>query len=252
MNAELKRVVKRESYRSYGRVDLVEPVDSGFVFIAAEVDRRPPFFPPSRTKRALLRDCKQFCKTFAQRGDVKSAVTFRAFLIPVGKGKFLKRHPEVYVARFDVTVLIETDGVESARRLRSDETFLALEKRVREASHHTYLVTASNVRRIGPVDHDRQGVFFFNYFFADDVEQNLAVWNYTAGWFEQETDLHNSTVLLPLEDENSQYTIINHCRWDHLRDFFPSLLFKRSFRDYVEANFEANNTAPIPVLYRLA
>ncbi|MGH8226263.1 MAG: hypothetical protein ACRER1_08955 [Gammaproteobacteria bacterium] len=252
MDTELKRIVKRESYRSYSKVDLIEPVDSGFVFIAAEVDSRLSFLPPSRTKRALLRDCKKFCELLAQRGDVRSAVTFKAFLIPPGKGEFLKRHPEVHIAKFDVTVLIETDSVESARQLRQDTDFLALEKRMREASHYTYLITASNARRIGPVDHGRRGVFFFNYFFADDIEQNLAVWNYTAGWFEQETGLHNSTVLLPLAGEDSQYTIINHCRWDRLRDFFPSLLFKRSFRDYVEANFEANHTAPIPVLYRLA
>jgi hypothetical protein len=34
-------------------------------------------------------------------------------------------------------------------------------------------VTATNVRRMGPVDHDTQGVFLFNYFFADDTARNL-------------------------------------------------------------------------------
>lgn len=252
MSTELERVVKRESYRSYAKVDLIEPVDSGFVLIAAEVEKRPPFLPAGKTKRRLLAECKQFCEALKQRSDIRSAVTFRAFLIPPGKGEFLKRHPEVHLARFDVAVLIETDSVDSARRLRSDEAFLAMEKNIRDASRHTYLVTASNARRIGAVDHSRQGVFFFNYFYADDIEQNLAVWNYTAGWFEQETGLDNSTVLLPLEGEDSEYTILNHCRWDRLRDFFPSLIFKRSFRDYVETNFEANHVAPIPVLYRMA
>lgn len=252
MGVELKRVLKRESYRGYSKVKLFEPVDSGFIVVAAEVDNRLSLLPPSCTKRALISECKRTCATLAQRADVRSAVTFKAFLMPPGKGVFLKAHPEVHPARFDVTVLIETDSVESAQCLREDDTFLALEKCMRDAAHHAYLVTARNVRRIGSVDHEREGVFFFNYFFADDVEQNLAVWDYTAGWFQRETGLDNSTVLLPLESENSEYTILNHCRWDRLRDFFPSLLFKRSFRDYVEANFAANHVAPIPVLYRKA
>lgn len=252
MATQLKRVVKRSSYHRYSKVDLVDPVDSGFVFIAVEVERRLPLLPSGRVKRALISECKKTCALLAQRADVRSAVTFRAVLIPPGKGNFLKAHPEVHVAKFDVTVLVETDCVASARCLREDEMFAALEKRLRDVSHYTYLVTARNVRRIGSVDHARQGVFLFNYFFADDKEQNIAVWNYTAGWFEQETGLDNSTVLLPLEGESSEYTILNHCRWDQWRDFFPALLFKRSFRDYVEANFDANNVAPVPVLYRKA
>ena len=41
-------------------------------------------------------------------------------------------------------------------------------------------------------------------------------------------------------------------RWPRLRDVLPSLLFKRSFRRYVLEHFEANDTAPIPILYKLA
>jgi hypothetical protein len=37
-------------------------------------------------------------------------------------------------------------------------------------------------------------------------------------------------VLLPRDGERSEYNIMNHCRWDRLRDVMPSLLFKRSFR----------------------
>jgi hypothetical protein len=114
------------------------------------------------------------------------------------------------------------------------------------------VVTATNPKSMGPVDHERQGVFLFNYFFADDTAQNLAVWEYTAGWFGQETGLDNSTVLLPRDGERSEYNIMNHCRWDRLRDVMPSLLFKRSFRDYVLANFESNNVAAMPILYRMA
>ncbi len=102
---------------------------------------------------------------------------------------------------------------------------------------------------MGDVDHSRDGVFLFNYFFADDTDQNIAVWEHTAGWWQQEAALDNSEVLLP-DPGKTRYTIINHCRWDHLRDFLPSLLFKPTFRTYLQANFDANDVAPMPILYR--
>jgi hypothetical protein len=55
---------------------------------------------------------------------------------------------------------------------------------------------------------------------------------------------------LPDRREGVDYKIINHCRWDRLTDVLPSLLFKPSFRSFVLANFAANSTAAIPVLYR--
>ena len=59
-------------------------------------------------------------------------------------------------------------------------------------------------------------------------------------------------MLLPRNGERSEYNIMNHCRWDRLRDVMPSLIFKRSFRTYVLANFVANRVAAMPILYRMA
>lgn len=111
---------------------------------------------------------------------------------------------------------------------------------------------AKNIRRTGDVNHDKQGVFLFNFFYADNVDQNLGIWEYTAGWFEDQTGLHNSTLLRTQEDGSRLYSVINHCRWDKLSDVLPSLIFKRTFKTYVLANLEANNTAPTPILYKLA
>lgn len=252
VDTPLTRVVARPSYEAYGKVDLIDPVPSGFIQVAAEVERRPPFLPASGAKRALLADCTRLCRDLAARDGVIGAVTFRSALVPPGRGAFLARHPDVHVAGFDVAVLIETSSIERARELRHDGAFGALESRIRASATYTHVVTATNVKRIGPVDHSRDGLFLFNYFFAADTARNLAVWEYTAGWFQQETGLDNSTVLLPDAGEASQYNIINHCRWDGLDDILPSLIFKRSFRDYVLANFEANEVAAMPVLYRMA
>ena len=81
------------------------------------------------------------------------------------------------------------------------------------------MLIGSNVRRIGAVDHLRRGVFLFNYFFADELSQTLGVWDYTAGWFQDQTGLDNSIVILPDPDQQCPYKILNHCRWDYLVDF---------------------------------
>jgi len=84
------------------------------------------------------------------------------------------------------------------------------------------------------------------------VNQNIQVWEHTAGWFQEQTGLDNSTVILPDVVKENSYKIINHFRWDRLIDIIPSLIFKRSFSKFVLNNFEANNVAAMPILYRLA
>lgn len=230
---------------------LVEPTTSGYILIAARVDRRPPFLPNSRKKRGLISVLMQRCRALEADPYVVSAVVFDALLIPPGRGRFIEqRRDRVHVARFDLAILIETESPKSADTLKASPVYGEIARAIEETASDTYAVAATNVK--GPVDHDVQGVFLFNYFFADVSARNLAIWEYTAGWFQRETGLDNSTVLLPREGERSDYRIINHCRWDRLRDALPSLIFERTFRGYVLANFEANRVAAMPILYRLA
>jgi hypothetical protein len=236
------------------RARLIQPAGSGYVLLAAEVDAHPPFLWPSRTKRHLLEECVRWCEGVAQQPGVLEAVTFRAILVPpLGEPGFLRRRrDQFHRARYDLVLLVETDSVARAEALFESTSFRLLEAHMRNEAHHVYVVAASNAKRIGAVDHQRNGVFLFNYFYADSLAQNLAVWEYTAGWFQKETGLDNSTVLTPTQPDLSQYTLINHCRWDGLADVLPSLVFKRSFRDFVLAHFDANDTAPMPILYKLA
>ena len=251
MKSELLRIVSE--HVRFPRVSLVNPAPSVYLHIAAEVDGRPPFLWNSAGKKRLIADCKRWCERLKQEPGVVSAVVFDALLIAPGRGGFIeKRRDQVHVARFDLAVLIETEDAEVARRIETHAAYREMEQAIRSAASYTHAIAATNVKRIGPVDHDKQGVFLFNYFFADSTEQNLAVWEYTAGWFQKETGLDNSTVLLPIEAQGSRYNIINHCRWDKLTDILPSLIFKRTFRSYVLANFEANDVAAMPILYRMA
>jgi hypothetical protein len=236
-------------------VTLEAPSGSGFAVLALEMDRRSPlalgFWRESRAKREVLRRLKREAALLAEEGGVVDASLFKALLAPPGRGRFLKRRPEVPVARFDLVLLVETETPEHARRLLASSAW----ERVASVGHvarRALAFTATNVRRMGPVDHGRPGVFPFNWFYADDVDQNLAVWEHTAGWFETETDLHNSTLLLPDPAHQVPYTVVNHCRWDRLADVLSALILERGFRGFVLASFEANNTAAMPILYRLA
>jgi hypothetical protein len=239
-------------------VSLEEPTDSSYVPIAAEVDT--PFLPyvraypfDSEEKRALISTCKSFCEQLVDEGNALDATVFKAIMVPPGRGEYLNQTDrDVHVAGFDIVVLIELADEHTFQRLKSNETYLELRSRIEEASRYTHAISATNIRKAGLVDHDSDGVFLFNYFFADDTEQNLEVWEYTAGWFEAETGLDNSMLFLPDDPSKSEYALLNHCRWDRLLDILPSLLFKRTFREYVLKNFEANRVAAMPILYKLA
>ena len=242
------------SHLDYDNVTLIEPSSHYYLHIAIEVDKvlTPFYFSESSLKKKIIEKCKEFCNKLISINHVVEANIFRALLIPPGRGKYIiENEKKVKIAKFDVAMLIEVDSEEKLLEIQNDNIYLKLITFLKEESKNIHLIETSNARRIGTVDHTTQGVFLFNYFFADDIEQNLEVWNYTAGWFEKETDLDNSTLLLPLKKENSDYTVINHCRWDNLSDILPSLIFKKTFKNYVLDNFYENKVGAMPILYKL-
>jgi len=178
------------------------------------------------------------------------ADVFRGLLRPPGRSPHSAGR-DVPDANFDAILLVETTTVADAADLPGEAILRRLVDDLPETAARTLVFAGSNARRIGPVDHDRQGVFLFNYFSADTVEANLFAWQYTAGWFQDETGLDNSTVLQPVAAADAPYSLVNHCRWDRLRDVVPALLFKRSFRSFVLRVFGENGVAPRPILYRL-
>ncbi len=238
----------------FDKVSLVEPSKSHYLLLAAEIDRSllPFFLFTSSKKKELLTYSKSKCRELELIDGVESAVVFKASLIPPGKGKLLEERPKVHIAKYDVVVLIETESKSIAENIKSHKLYSDLEQKISEAANNTLYLSASNVKKINSVDHNRQGVFLFNFFYADNVQQNIGIWEYTAGWFQQETGLDNSTVLLPENPGKSDYKIINHCRWDSFSNILPSLIFKKTFKTYVLDNFYENNLAAIPILYKLA
>jgi len=239
----------------FQKVSLVEPSNSFYLHIAAEIDHSlfPFFLSISSKKKTIIEQSKKWCEQLRTDENVKDAVVFKAIIIPPGIGKFIEeRKDKVHIAKFDFVILIETTSIEVIENIKNSRLYQIIVNAIKDASVFTHIINATNIKHISPVNHNKQGVFLFNYFFADSLEQNLGVWEYTAGWFQQETGLNNSTVLLPTDKQQSKYTIINHCRWDKLSDVLPSLIFKKSFHSYVLDNFYANKVAAMPVLYKIA
>ena len=171
----------------FPEVRLIPPSASGFVLLAAQVDRRPPLLGSSARKRKVLQGCKRLCVDLRREPGVLDCTVLRAILVPPGSGgPYLKRRGNVHKARFDVVVLLEVATVQLVERILASAAYRALDRCVRDAAHDVYQTTATNVKRIGPVDHSRDGVFLLNFFVADCTDQNIAVWHQTAGWFQQE------------------------------------------------------------------
>jgi hypothetical protein len=236
---------------------LVAPSETGYLLLAAEVDGRPMFLPGSSTKRRLIHDLKALAADLEAHHDVVRATVFRGFAhLVFGENHRLLRRAEaagrVERARYDVVVLVEVTSPGAAASLRQDPAYQSLAGRLEASARRTFQIVAANPRNMGDVDFTRQGVFLFNFFYGDDERELVPVWEYTAGWWNVKTGLDNSRVLAPVDGERRDYGIINHARWDRLRDVAPNMAFRPSFRRFVLANFAANGISAQPALYRLA
>ena len=232
-------------------VTLTEPSAGGYLVIAAEIGRwAGPFALPSRSRERVLARAAGLCATLGDRGDVLEAVVFRGALRPPGEGADILAGAGARPARYDVVVLILTRGEDDLDAVRSDDAYRALSAEMSGAAAHSYRVAAGNPARIADVDHRSDHWFLFNYFHCDDAETVYAVWRYTAGWFQRRTALPNSTLLRPLPGQDGDVGIVNHASWPTLRSFLPPLLFSRTFRSFVLANFKANGVAAQPIIYR--
>ncbi|WP_108869320.1 hypothetical protein [Aquimarina aquimarini] len=237
----------------YDKVSLIPTLTSSFIHIASEIDTTsiPFFITTSSKKKELIKNCKKWSKEIEKIEGVIEISFFKATIIPPGFGQYIKENlNKIHLAKFDFVILIETLSDEITEKVKQLDTFKMIIKEVNKVASFSHIMNASNVRRIGSVNHKKKGVFLFNYFSAENRAQNLKIWEYTAGWFEKETALNNSTLMLPKE-KNQLYSIVNHCRWDKYIDILPSLIFKKSFKNYVLDNFYVNNLGAQPILYKV-
>jgi len=238
--------------RRWTRARLVEPSGAGYVFLGASSGpwRVPPALPSTR-RRFLLGMMRATALELRRHPQVERADVFRGLLRPPGTRSVPGQRAAS--TAFDVVLLVQTRHPDGAAALAATAGLTELVRELEAAGASTLAFPASDVRRLGDVDHDRPGVFLLNYFTADDVETNLNAWSHTAGWFQDQTRLDNSTVLRPLDPAGGAggFSVVNHCRWDRLRDVLPALVLRPSFRTFVLRTFAEHRIAPHPVLYRL-
>lgn len=233
------------------KAPLQAPAECGYLLLAANVDRRPPFLPRSRGKRALIEAVSRQLAELTYVSTVVYADLFVARLVAPGQGDALLRRRAINPARFDLVALIQTVDPASALDVRELPAYHKLRAELDAAALDVFEVAARNVRRIGDVEHTPSSVFLFNYFYADDAKRLIPVWEYTAGWFVENTALPDSEVMEPLPGERTDFGIINHASWPHWRTFLPKLIFLPSFRRFVLGTFAANDIAAQPIMYRL-
>lgn len=248
-----------ENIREQGM--LKKPNSYGYIHLAGEVERVHPLKRTSRAKKELLANLKELANQLCQVEGVREANVFSAFIIPPGskEGRRLLKQENyaVHIAKFDIAVQVECDNIALAQTLQSHTLFQQMKSMLQKASSYVHCIVAENPKRIDDVDHSRDGVFLFNYFYAADsasttgVEVLLGVWEYTAGWWTAKANLTNSVPIKPIAGQQSEYSLVNHCRWDKLLDVLPSLLFKPSLDSFVLKNFTANNIVAMPILYKL-
>lgn len=244
--------------RHYPPVKLIEPTTLSYIHIAAEVQPRSLpfslFMPQGREKSKLLTELKALAHPLEQLDAVEKITIFHAGAMPrIERLPYIKRRKHsIRIPRFDIVVLIETQSVLATREVQTTPAYRALVDTLTSKAKRIHIMSARNAKRIADVDKTVPGLFLFNYFVADDVGVMLQLWDYLAGWYAVETGLDNSTLLVPLEGERSDYLAINHARWDvSLLRILWRQFSRFSFTFYVQENLEANRVGSMPVWYRL-
>ncbi len=239
----------------FPNVTLKEPLTSGYILVSAEVDKRTSFWGESKTKKALIKKIKTLGLELQNDENVVEVSLFKASLFPPGRdGEYIKKRKQskTFHIGYDVVLLIEVKSIQQIEEVKTTSSFTEIINEIEKSSSYHFIFNAKNLRRIDSVNHKKNGVFLFNFFVAENKEQNLGIWEYTAGWFQNQTNLDNSTLFDSIDPQQKTYSVINHCRWDGFLDILPSLIFKKTFKTYVLDNFAANDVAAIPILYKLA
>ncbi|HEX6472269.1 MAG TPA: hypothetical protein VF069_24470 [Streptosporangiaceae bacterium] len=235
----MELTIRNDPNRKYAPPRLLEPTPRGYIYVGAVVDPpdRIPIVRGSARRDAVLARLKESARRLEARADVVKATVFRAVLIPPVPGG----------PRFDAAVLIETAVPEAIPDVRRAEPY----RRLIDAAGEPRVMTARNIKRIGDVAEDRQGVFLFNHFTAEDAGVAARLWEHLAGWYVAETGLDNSVLLEPTDA--APYVFVNHARWDGgLVRFAIRQFAKPSFARYVRGNLRANKVVAMPVLFALA
>jgi hypothetical protein len=148
-----------------------------------------------------------------ERATVYDAI---AFTPPAGDIKNWPIHP----AWFDVVVLVETASPGVAGEVRAAAVYQALTGTLTEYARRVHQSPLATCAGSAMWTRAARACSCSTTFAGDNFDLAVELWDYLAGWYEAETGLENSTLLGPIEGEESDYVMINHARWDHSLPLF--------------------------------
>jgi hypothetical protein len=235
----------------YHRAWLIKPRESGYVHIAAQID--PPGRPgparPSRARNAALTLLGRERSHLAQEHSGWDVDLFRAIGFPPLDALPIPERYRSMAEFYDVILLIKTSETAELMSLCEDPAYQAMLEVLDQHARSVTITRARNARRIADVPSSER-LHLFNHFMADDTSA-LDVWDYVAGWYQQEMQLTNSEVLVPIEPDSTPFAFINHASWNmSLARFISRQFSRRGFRSFVIANLRDNEIGSLPYLYR--
>jgi hypothetical protein len=235
----------------YHRASLIEPSPSGYVHIAAQID--PPSRPgparPTRERNEALALLSRERSRLVQQHRGWSVDLFRAVGFPPLDALPIPERHRNAAAFYDVIVLIKTSTTAELPSLSEDAAYQAMLDVLDRRARGVTITEARNARRIADVPPGGK-LHLFNHFFAEH-DSALDVWDYVAGWYQQEMRLTNSEVLAPIDPHSTPFAFINHASWNMaLARFISRQLSRPSFRSFVLANLRDNEIGSLPFLYR--
>jgi hypothetical protein len=235
----------------YHRASLIEPSQSGYIHIAAQIapPKRPGPARPSLARNEALLQLARERSRLAQQHPGWDVDLFFAVGFPPTYALPIPHQYRSAAAFYDVIVLIKTTTTADLTPLSEDAAYQALLEILGQRARGVTITRAANARRIADVP-STDKLHLFNHFFAEDPSA-LDLWDYLAGWYQQEMHLKNSEVLAPLEPDSTPFAFINHASWNiSLPRFISRQLSRRSFRSFVIANLRDNEIGSLPYLYR--
>jgi hypothetical protein len=233
---------------TYRPAPLIEPTISAYLLVTASIELQdrpgPVLFSGARSavlaELAVLGarlDAATGCGT-----QLFQAVAFPPFLaVPADE-------VPGQVARYDVVALITAASDEALADVEADPSYRAFAAALRVKSADYFVTRTRNVKRIAPVPPSNK-LHLFNFFYTNN-QAALEIWEYLAGWYQQEMQMKDSEVLLPVDQENSPYAFVNHASWNiGLARFVARQMSRGTFRSFVIANLSASRIGSLPLLY---
>ena len=156
---------------NYPKAELISPNTKGYLHIGLEVDYSlfPFFLFTSTRKKEIINKTNQLLSEIEKQQGVDTVSLFRAVIMPPAKQSYLDSiKGEIHVAKFDIAILIETENIDVAKKIRDHEKTHQLIEYCEKNASFTHITVLENAKRIAEVDKSRKGIFLFNYFYAED------------------------------------------------------------------------------------